>query len=93
MEEAKENVLHFYPYAVALPSGVLWFASLSSLDKEFFEVRGYGLSIFLSLESSKILTGLQLLPASTLLQGISDFWPGIICLGGAKHHLNFNKRR
>lgn len=25
---------HFYPFAVALPSAVLWFASLSSLEKD-----------------------------------------------------------
>lgn len=53
MEEAKENVSHLYPCAIALPMAVLRFPSLSPLEGRFFEVGDYGLSIILPLKNSE----------------------------------------
>lgn len=50
----KDNVSHLYCFAVALLIAVLWFENLSPpLESKLFEVRDYGLSIFLPLKDSK----------------------------------------
>lgn len=78
MAEAKENVHHLYPFAVALPTVVLWFTSLSPLESKFSEVRDCSLSIFYPWQIGIV----QHTSASPSCQNLAPrhqwYWSGIV---------------
>lgn len=93
MAEEKEKVSHLDSCAVALPTAVFRFVSLSSLESRFFEVGDFDLSLLLSLENSECSTYLCMFfllescsKASVVLVRHRHWAPGLLQQKPQGHH-------